>query len=150
METPINNEEQKPKGPGRPRVEHKMPTEWEKIILEAGEQGKHITQFLVQLGISWDTHHALMKRNVKYSEAVKRYNVLCENYWFNQAHQHMEETGGAGYNSRLFSLIMRNKFGDRWSESSKVDMTSAGKELQSNPIQIEIIKTVINKDDAEK
>ncbi len=30
METPINNEEQKPKGPGRPRVEHKMPTEWEK------------------------------------------------------------------------------------------------------------------------
>jgi hypothetical protein len=62
----------------------------------------------------------------------------------------MEETGGTGYNSRLWSLIMRNKFGDRWSESSKVDMTSAGKELQSNPIQIEIIKTVINKDDAEK
>jgi len=144
------NEEQKPKGPGRPRTESKLPDGWYDIIIQSGKDGKHITDFLIILGISWDAHWAMMKRNTEYSRAVKEYEKYCENYWFNQAHQHMEETGGAGYNSRLFSLIMRNKFGDRWSESSKVDMTSAGKELNNSSIQIEIIKTVIKKDDAEK
>jgi hypothetical protein len=56
----------------------------------------------------------------------------------------MEETGGAGYNNRLFSLIMRNKFGDRWSEASKVDVTTQGNSIQTNPIQIEIIRKSIN------
>ena len=142
--------EEERKGPGRPRTESKLPDGWFDIIIQSGKDGKHITDFLIILGISWDAHWAMMKRNTEYSRAVKEYEKYCENYWFNQAHQHMEETGGAGYNSRLFSLIMRNKFGDRWSESSKVDMTSAGKELNNSSIQIEIIKTVINKDDAEK
>ncbi len=93
----------------------------------------------------------MMKRNTEYSRAVKEYEKYCENYWFNQAHQHMEETGGAGYNSRLFSLIMRNKFGDRWSEASKVDLTSKGEQIETKaPIQIEIIKNTIKEDDAEK
>jgi len=141
------NEDIEKRGVGRPRAENKLPTEWQKIILDAGEKGKHITQFLVELGISFDTHYALLKRNRQYSETVKRYEVLCENYWFNQAHTHMEETGGAGYNSRLFSLIMRNKFGERWSEASKVDITSKDKEINTGNIQIEIIKTTLNKED---
>jgi hypothetical protein len=143
-----NNEIEKRKV-GRPRSENLFPTEWENIIIDAGKKGLHITQFLVELGISWDTHHALIKRNARYSEAVNRYNVLCENYWYNQAHSHMEETGGAGYNNRLFSLIMRNKFGDRWSEASKVDVTTQGNSIQTNPIQIEIIRKSINENTQE-
>lgn len=143
----MSNEERKP---GRPRVEYNFPTEWQKIILDAGQKGLHITQFLLELGISWETHSQLLKRNKQYSETVERYKILCENYWYNQMHEHMQETGGTGYNSRLWSLIMRNKFGDRWSEASKVDVTSQGNSIQSNPIQIEIIKKTITEDDAQK
>jgi len=139
----MSNEE---KRPGRPRVETNFPTEWQKIILDAGEKGLHITQFLLELGITWETHSKLLTRNKQYSETVERYKVLCENYWYNQMHEHMSENGGAGYNSRLFSLIMRNKFGDRWSEASKVDLTSKGDSIQSNSIQIEIIKKSLNED----
>ena len=56
------------------------------------------------------------------------------------AHRSMEETGGNGFNSRLWSLIMRNKFSERWSEQSRVDLTTQGTSINANPIQIEIIK----------
>jgi hypothetical protein len=144
----MNNEETPKRGPGRPKAEYNFPTEWQKIILDAGEKGKHMTQFLIELGISWETHNQLLKRNKTYSETVDRYRTLCENYWYNQMHEHMEENGGVGYNSRLWSLIMRNKFGERWSEASKVDITSKDKEINTTqPIQIEIIKTTLNKED---
>ena len=67
-----------PKGVGRPRLETTMNPEWYNIIIESGKQGKHITQFLIELGISWEGHHALLKRNTKYNEAVQEYKKLCE------------------------------------------------------------------------
>jgi len=130
------------KGVGRPRLETTIPEGWYDIIREAGEQGKHITDFLITLGISWEGHHALLKRNTKYSEAVQEYKKLCENYWYNMAHKAMDKDGGIGFNSRLWSLIMRNKFGDNWSEASKVDLTTQGDKLNNEPIQIEIIKKI--------
>jgi len=137
----IQEENNTPKrGRGRPRLEETMPTEWEKIIHDAGKEGKHITQFLIELGISWDGHWALMERSQKYNRAVKEYEKLCENYWFQMAHDAMVETGGAAFNSRLWSLIVRNKFPKNWSEATKVDVTTNGEKLQQNNIQIEIIK----------
>ena len=132
------------RGVGRPRSENLFPTEWENIIIDAGKKGLHITQFLIELGITFETHSQLCKRNKRYSDAVDRYKILCENYWYNQMHEQMQENGGAGYNSRLWSLIMRNKFGERWSEASKVDVTSQGNSIQTNPIQIEIVRKAIN------
>ena len=60
--------------PGRPRLEETMPTEWQKIMLDAGRNGRHITQFLIELGISWEGHHALLKRNKKYSTFTHSFN----------------------------------------------------------------------------
>jgi len=136
--------------PGRPRVENNLADGWIDIIIQSGKEGKHITDFLIILGISWDSHWALMARNKDYYRAVKEYEKFCEQYWYNQMHAQMEETGGAGYNSRLWSLIMRNKFGDRWSEASKVDLTSKGEQIETKAIQIEIIKKSLNEDDAQK
>jgi hypothetical protein len=133
---------------GRPRLETTMNPEWYKIIVDAGSKGKHITQFLLELGISWEGHHALLKRNNKYYEAVDEYHKLCENYWYNMAHKSMEETGGNGFNSRLWSLIMRNKFSSRWSEQSRVDLTTQGETINTpSPIQIEIVRQKIDNDE---
>ena len=132
--------EENSKGRGRPRLETTMSPQWYEVIIESGKQGKHITNFLKDLGISWEGHHALIKRNTKYSEAVQEYNKLCEEYWFNLAHKSMEKDGGQGFNSRLWSLIVRNKFPQHWSESTKVDVTTAGQAIDKQPITIEIIK----------
>jgi len=129
---------------GRPRLERTMPEGWYEIITDAGKQGKHITDFLITLGISWDGHHALLKRNTRYSEAVNEYLKLCEQYWYNMALSSMDKDGGQGFNSRLWSLVMRNKFSKHWSEATKVDVTSDGEKLNQNPVQIEIIKKNID------
>jgi len=143
MENIENNEEEK-KG-GRPKLEYTMTPEWKKIILECGAEGKHITDFLIKLGISWAGHRSLMKRNKQYYAAVNEYQILAENWWFQNAHTAMSESGGMGYNSRLWSLIMRNKFGESWSEATKVDVTTAGDKLNNgtSKIEIEIIKSKI-------
>ena len=145
-----NSEEQK-KPIGRPRLETTMNPEWYNIIIDAGKKGKHITQFLLELGISWDGHHRLIKRNKVYSAAVDEYLKLCENYWYDMAHKSMEDNGGNGFNSRLWSLIMRNKFSSRWSEQSRVDLTTQGEAINNNnTIQIEVIRKKIEDDDNEK
>jgi hypothetical protein len=59
----------------------------------------------------------------------------------------MEESEGAGFNSKLWSLIMRNKFSSRWSEASKVDVTTNGEKIENNSIQIEIIRPNKNSDE---
>ena len=129
---------------GRPPLEQTMNTEWYNIIIDAGRTGKHITQFLIEIGISWEGHSKLLKRNPKYNEAVGEYNKLCENYWYNMAHNSMADTGGAGFNSRLWALIMKNKFGNNWTDQSRVDITTQGDKIDISPIQIEIIKSRID------
>jgi hypothetical protein len=125
---------------GRPRIETRIPDGWENIILDAGREGKHITDFLVILGISWQGHYDMMKRNKKYYETINEYEKLCENWWFEKARISMEENNGLGFNSRLWSLIMRNKFNNNWTEATKVDVTSKGESIDKSPIQIEIIR----------
>jgi hypothetical protein len=152
MEQNIQGESNTPKrGKGRPRLEETMNPEWYKIIVDAGIEGKHITQFLIDLGISWEGHHRLLRTNKKYSEAVQTYEKFCEEYWYNMAHNAMVTNGGNGFNSRLWSLIVRNKFSSRWSEASKIDVTTQGEKIDNsvNPIQIEIIKTKMGQDGTE-
>lgn len=126
---------------GRPRVETRLNPMWKEMILESGKQGKHITDFLIKLGISWEGHYTLLKRNKEYSETVQEYTKLCENYWYEMMINSMEKNGGNGFNSRLWSLVVRNKFPNNWSESTKVDVTTNGQDINGdNKIQVEIIK----------
>ena len=143
----MENNDEKPKRPvGRPRLESTMTPQWKEIILDAGRNGKHITQFLIELGISWDSHHALLKRNKEYLEAFHEYQKLCENYWFNMAHSSMATNEGMGFNTRLWQVIMTNKFKDGWKSEKHIDIKTDGEKIQTNntPIQIEIIRN--NKD----
>ena len=143
----MSNTNDNPRKVGRPRVETRLPECWDEIILQAGNEGKHITDFLLTLGISWQAHYDLLQRNKKYKSVVNEYKKLCENWWFEKARTSMEENNGLGFNSRLWSLIMRNKFGDNWTDSTRVDVTSKGESIDKSPIQIEIIKPTDNNKD---
>lgn len=138
-----NNEDAK-RGRGRPRVETKLPEGWKEIIIESGKQGKHITDFLIVLGISWSAHYSMMERNREYKQAVQEYEKYCEEFWYEMARFSMIESGGASFNSRLWSLIVRNKFPNHWSESSKVDVVSNGETIETKPITIEIVKSKLD------
>ena len=134
-----NNENKR--GRGRPKVETRLPEGWKDIIVEAGINGNHITSFLITLGISWDAHNKMMVRNAEYSAAVQEYKKHCEEYWFNMAQQSMATNGGAHFNSKLWSLIVRNKFPNNWSESTRVDVTTQGDKITDDKnITIEIVK----------
>jgi hypothetical protein len=129
------------RGRGRPRTESKLPDGWREIIVESGKNGKHITDFLITLGIGWDAHYAMMIRNKEYYGAVQEYQKHCEEYWYSMAQQSMATNGGAQFNSKLWSLIVRNKFPKHWSESTKVDVTTQGDKINEDKnITIEIVK----------
>lgn len=136
------SEEPKNRG-GRPRLELTMNPEWYTIMIEAGKNGKHITEFLITLGISWEGHYALIKRNKKYSEALKEYEKLCEQWWYDRAHEAIESGNSNKFNQRLWTIIMKNKFRNNWSDEKQIDITTQGDKISdNNQIQIEIIKKV--------
>ena len=137
----LNDNNPLPKrGRGRPRVETYLNPEWYKIIVEAGKEGKHITDFLIKLGISWDTHYELLKRNFVYSEAFKEYNKYCEQWWYERAHESIAKGESNKFNQRLWGIIMSNKFRENWREK-QIDITTQGDKINdSKSIQIEIIK----------
>jgi hypothetical protein len=60
------------------------------------------------------------------------------------AHNSMSDNGGVGFNSRLWALIMKNKFSNNWTDQSKVDITTGGEKIENKPIQIEIIKSKLD------
>lgn len=139
--------EGKNRGVGRPRIDLQLVPMWKEIILEAGQQGHHITKFLMELGVSWDQHYTLMERNKEYSKTVKEYNKLCEQWWFDQAHQAIASGNSNRFNQRLWTVIMKNKFRDSWSDSKEIDITTGGDKInQDNLIQVEIIKKQISDD----
>ena len=134
-------EEQSKKPVGRPRLETTMPPQWYEIIIEAGRRGKHITDFLITLGISWEGHYELLKRNKKYSEAFREYNKLCEQWWYERAYEAVESGQSNKFNQRLWLQIVKNKFRDNWKDEKQLDVTTQGDKIkEDNPIQIEIIR----------
>ena len=137
--------EQGKRGVGRPRVETYIDPMWKEMILESGREGKHLTDFLIKLGISYETHYELIKRNKQYSETIKEYNKLCEQWWYNKAYESIEKGESNKFNQRLWTVIMKNKFRDKWNDEKQLDITTGGDKIQSdNKIQIEIIRQTLD------
>lgn len=129
------------RGVGRPRTETYINPMWKEIILDAGKQGKHISHFLLELGLNWQQHYHMIKRNSEYSQTIKEYQLLCEEWWYNKAWEAMNSGESNKFNQRLWTIIMKNKFRDNWHDEKQVDITTGGDKLnQDNKIQIEIVK----------
>lgn len=145
------NEENKSRGRGRPRLEETMKPEWYNIIIESGKEGKHITEVLNILGISWNGHYALLKRSKQYSQAYSEFLKLAEDWWYMKAYNSMVDNNGYGFNTRLWETIMKNRFKDNWKSEKHIDVTTQGEKIEgtTTPIQIEIIKKQVGQDGTE-
>lgn len=139
--------EENKRGPGRPKLEFTMPPMWKEIMLQSGKDGKHITEVLTILGISWNGHYALLKRNSEYSQAYSEFLKLAETWWYNKAHDAMVDDNGMGFNTKLWDTIMKNRFKDNWKSERFLDIKTDGEKINTpTPIQIEIIRKNIEKD----
>ena len=134
------------RGRGRPRLEDTMTTQWKEIMLELGKEGKHITEVLTVLGISWNGHYALLERSKEYSQTYSEFLKLAETWWYNRAHEAMTEDNGMGFNTKLWETIMKNRFKDNWRSERYIDLSSKGEKLEQpkNNITIEVIKKNID------
>jgi hypothetical protein len=63
----------------------------------------------------------------------------------------MSENNGAGFNTKLWQVIMTNKFKNNWKSEKHIDVTTQGEKIDNstNPIQIEIIKAQMGQDGTE-
>ena len=148
MEQNVTNEENKPRGRGRPRVENTINPMWKEIMLEAGKEGKHLTEVLTILNISWNGHYTLLSRNKEYSQAYSEFLKLAETFWFNLAYESMVENNGIGFNTKLWETIMKNRFKENWKTERQIDVTSMGQKLESDKnITIEIVRNNLGEKD---
>lgn len=134
-------EAEKNKG-GRPRLEKTLKAGWEEIMIQSGKEGKHITDFITKMGISREGHYAILARNKQYSDTYKEYQLHCEQWWFNKAHESIVNGESNKFNQRLWTIIMKTKFKNSgWTDEKQIDITSQGDKLSNpNAIQVEIIR----------
>jgi hypothetical protein len=134
------SEQDKKKG-GRPRINIQLPKGWQDVLLESGREGKHITDFLIKLDMTWDRHYLLLQRNPEYHDVFQNYQRLCEQWWYERAHEAMASGNSNKFNQRLWTIIMKNKFRDEWHDEKKLDISSNGESIvPDTTLQIEIIK----------
>lgn len=136
--------------PGRPRLEDTITPMWKEIMLQAGLEGKHTSEVLGILNISWNGHYSLLSRSKEYSQAYSEFLKHAETFWYNMAHNAMVENGGLGFNTKLWETIMKNRFKENWKNERQIDVTTKGEKLESESknITIEIVKN--NLDDSTK
>jgi len=128
----------------------RIPETWYEDILEIGRQGKAQVHIVDYMDINWDTHKRLMERSPKYMEAVNKAKKLSEKWWYDIVHQEWIDGNSKNINSQHWSLIVRNQFGERWSDRKEHDITSKGEKINDNTISVEIIKTTNGREDNEE
>lgn len=122
----------------------RIPETWYDDILDIGRQGKAEVSIVNYMDISWNTHKVLMERSSEYLKAVNTAKKLSEEWWVEIARKEWMEGNSRGINSNHWSLMVRNMFGERWSDKKEMDLTSKGDKLNSdNQIQIEIVRKKI-------
>lgn len=119
----------------------RIPETWYDDILNIGRAGKAEVSIVNYMDISWDTHKRLMVRSPKYLEAVHKAMKLSEEWWVEIARKEWVNGTSKNINSNHFSLMVRNMFGNRWSDKKDYDVRTDGKPITNdNNIVVEIIR----------
>jgi len=126
----------------------RIPETWYEDILDIGRQGKAEVSIVNYMGISWNTHERLKGRCPKYMKAVNTAKKLSEEWWVEIARKQWVEGKSKSINSNHWSLMVRNMFGDRWSDRKETDITSKGDKITDNTIAVEIIRKTQDEDES--
>ena len=134
------------RGRGRPklRIEElvksgKWPEDWREIILEMGREGKQHTHIMERFDLQRTNFYALMERDQDFMNTVRKMENLAQNYWLKFMEDAFISGKSKDINSNLWSLVMRNKFKQDWSEKQYIDHSTNGEKITNNDIVVKII-----------
>lgn len=131
---------------GRPKKTIKdFPNNWELSIMEMAKEGCFDMDYKVFLDISNDTFDRLLEEDPYFLETISKARRISETFWTSIPRLGFKNGNSKNINSQLLNLVLRNAFKQNWASETKVDITTNGKEIDSNKkIEIEIVRKVID------
>ena len=109
-------------GAGRPRKA--LPENWKELILQYSAEGCSAVEIRANLCMltgtfdhtTWD---ALIEREQEFSTTVKKASVLCQAWWERQARYHLGHNKNDVFETALWFINMKNRFG--WVDKHEID-----------------------------
>jgi hypothetical protein len=139
---------------GRPKIRIEdlvkkglWPENWKEIILQMGREGAQHTHIMERFDLARDTFYALINRDKDFCDTVKKAQTFAQNYWMKFMEDAFKNGDSKSINSNLWSLVMRNRFKEDWSEKQYIDHSTNGEKITSNDI---VVKIIPPKNDEEK
>ena len=131
---------------GRPKIRIEdlvekglWPEDWKEVILQMGREGSQHTHIMERFDLTRDTYYKLINRDKEFADTVKKAQTYAQNYWVKFAQDAFVKGESKSINSNLFSLIMRNRFKEDWSEKQYIDHSTNGEKITNNDIVVKII-----------
>lgn len=132
---------------GRPRIRIEdlvekglWPEDWKEVILQMGREGAQHTHIMERFDLARETYYKLINRDTEFRDTVKKAQIYAQNYWLKFMEESFIKGDSKSINSNLWSLVMRNKFKEDWSEKKEIDVTTQGEKLKNdNDIVVKII-----------
>lgn len=114
---------------GRPKKtpENSFPVGWEDHILALGAEGASDVEIYNYLDICYETFCRLLREDDHFSKTVKKARRLCEAWWQKNGRENIKNKE---FNSTLWYMNMKNRFGWCDRREQKIDHTSKGESIQ--------------------
>lgn len=112
---------------GRPKETlDRLPDGWQERVLELASQGASDVELRVELGLCIDTFYRFIDDEKEFSETIKRAHDLCQVWWEKNGRVNLDTKE---FNSTLWYMNMKNRFGWADKQEQKVDHTSKGEQV---------------------
>jgi hypothetical protein len=114
---------------GRPKdTLDRLPDGWEKGCEELASQGASEVELRVYLGLHEGLFYRFLKDEPKFSQTIKTCADLCRVWWEKNGRVNLDTKE---FNSTLWYMNMKNRFGWADKQEQKVDHTTKGDKIQS-------------------
>jgi len=132
---------------GRPKIRIEdlvkkglWPEDWKEVILQMGREGAQHTHIMERFDLARETYYKLINRDTEFRDTVNKAQTYAQNYWLKFMEDSFKSGDSKSINSNLWSLVMRNKFKEDWSDRKEMDVTTQGDKIKNdNDIVVRVI-----------
>lgn len=102
-------------------------------VIELGKEGYSKAQICARIDICCDTLSRWVKEYPDFSEAIKKANYFAQSWWEDKARQGLfTEKDGPFFNSTLWYMNMKNRFG--WRDKQDIEIDDQRKKAKEMPL----------------
>lgn len=112
---------------GRPKKTLKdLPDGWQLEVIRLASIGASDVEIIDYLDISKDLFYRFLKDEAEFSDTIKKAHLKCAVWWEKEGRTNLD---GKEFNSTLWYMNMKNRFGWADKTESKNDHTSSDKSM---------------------